>query len=65
VRASFVSFIMWTCVFIAASIGYRASKQQSNGWIHCSFKKSLILLVIASGLGVWKLSMNYHLMKGV
>lgn len=63
-RATFVSFLMWTLVFIAASIGYRATfNKTENRWIRCSFKKSILLLVVASGLGLWKLHMDYKLMK--
>jgi len=44
---------------LAAVTGYRASKQQEyNGRIRCTFKKSIILLVLASLLGAWGLHLK-------
>lgn len=63
-RATFLSFLMWTFVLFAACIGHRVSKFQENTrWIRCTFKKALIMLLIASGLGLWKLNVNRHIMK--
>ena len=65
-RAAFVSFLMWMCVLIAGAIGFRASKTQENSpWIRCTFKKSLIFIVLASLLGIWKLTLDAKLMKGM
>ena len=62
-RATFLSFLMWTFVLFAACIGHRVSKFQENTrWIRCTFKKSLIMLLIASLFGAWKLSVNSHIM---
>lgn len=58
-RATFVSFLMWTFVFIAACIAKRAAMcSDQNKWIRCSFKKSIIMLVLASLLGVWGLTIK-------
>ena len=44
---------------LAASDGYRASKIQDNTkWIGCTFKKSVVLLFIASLFGIWKLHLD-------
>jgi hypothetical protein len=63
-RASFVTFLMWGLVFAAAAVGYRTSKQnQLNQVTRCTFKKSILLLIFATVLGIWKLKMDFRLMK--
>lgn len=65
-RASFVGFLFWAFVMLAAGVGYRASKITENTrWIGCTFKKSVILLFIASGLGIWKLHLNFKIHDSV
>lgn len=61
-RATFVSFLTWMFVFVAAVTGIRASKiQDNNSYIRCTFKKSVICLIIASLLGVWNLSLKFRI----
>ena len=63
-KGAFLSFLMWTFVFLAASVGYMASKQtEPNRFIRCTFKKSIILLVFASFFGIWKLMTMHKMMK--
>lgn len=64
-RASFVSFLMWLFIFVAAAIGLKAAKQQSDSrwFMRCSFRKSIIFLALASGLGIWKLVLDHKIMK--
>ena len=62
-RGAFVSFLMWAFVFIAATIGRRASWQKENNWwIRCTLRKSIFMLLIASLLGIWKLKIGSDLM---
>ena len=64
-RASFVSFLMWLFIAISAAIGIRASKMTSDSrwYMRCSFRKSIIFLVLATVLGIWKMTLNKKLMK--
>jgi len=64
-RASFVSFLMWLFIAIAAIIGLKAARQTENSkwFMRCSFKKSIIFIVLASLLGIWKLILDKKLMK--
>ena len=63
-RGAFLSFLMWAFVFIAATIGKRASWQKENNWwIRCTLKKSIFMLWIASCLGVWNLVIKHKLGK--
>lgn len=64
-RASFVSFLMWFFIFVAAAVGLKAARQQSDSrwFMRCSFKKSIIFLVLASALGIAKLCMDHKIMK--
>ena len=65
-RAAFVSFLMWLFIAIAAVIGLKAARQQTdNGrwFMRCSFRKSIIFIVLASLLGIWKLVLDKKLMK--
>ena len=65
-RAAFVSFLMWLFIAIAAVIGLKAARQQTdNGrwFMRCSFKKSIVFIVLASLLGTWKLFLDKKLMK--
>lgn len=66
-RATFLSFLMWTFVFIGACIGSRVVWfKEHTRWVHCSFKKSVFFIVIASLLGVWKMhaeSKIFHELK--
>ena len=65
-RAAFVSFLMWLMIFVAGAIGFRASKiQDNNMWIRCTFKKSMIFVILASLLGIWKLTLDAKIMKGM
>jgi|Transcript_26534 hypothetical protein len=65
-RAAFVTFLMWLCVFVAGAIGFRASKTQDNNrWIRCTLKKSVFFVILASLLGVWKLRLDFKLMRGM
>lgn len=64
-RGAFVSFLMWTFILIAAITGKRAAwnSQNSKWWMRCSFKKAIVFLVLASGMGIWKMINSSKIMK--
>lgn len=63
-KGAFLSFVMWALIFIAATVGYRASKQnEPNRYMRCTYKKSIIMLMFASLFGIWKLMTNHEMMK--
>lgn len=66
-RAAFVTFLMWLCVFVAASIGFRASKTspQENRWMRCTYFRGCIFLFMAFVFGIVKLVLDYKIMKDV
>ena len=66
-RASFVSFLMWLFIAISAAIGLRAARAQpdttnSKWFMRCSIRKSIIFLVLASLLGIWKMILSKKIM---
>lgn len=64
-RASFVGFVMWFFVAIAACKGLQGAKMWSNSkwFMPGTICKSMCLLMIASVLGIWKLCLNHKLMN--
>ena len=66
-RASFMTFLMWLCVFVAATIGFRASKvnPEENRWIRCTYWRACIFLVLATIFGIVKLVFDYKMIKGM